>query len=245
MIAIILAGGYATRLWPLTIDKPKPLLPIAEKPIIEYTIEKLVKQKIIERTILSINKKFEPKFKEWQRMSHNPVEMVADRSRSEEEKLGAVKALENITSNIDDDCFILAGDNLFTSDLDGMIRTFKEKNAPIVALYDVKIRDLAREYSTINLNEDGRIIEFTEKPKKPKTTLIGTCMYILPKRTLPRLREHLESGLGRDEPGLFIEWLHKQEPVYGYILEGHWFDIGNLGLYKEAERFFSKLYSQR
>ncbi len=245
MIAIILAGGYATRLWPLTIDKPKPLLPIAEKPIIEYIIEKLVKQKIIERTILSINKKFEPKFKEWQRMSHNPVEMVADRSRSEEEKLGAVKALENITSNIDDDCFILAGDNLFTSDLDGMIRTFKEKNAPIVALYDVKIRDLAREYSTINLNEDGRIIEFTEKPKKPKTTLIGTCMYILPKRTLPRLREHLDSGLGRDEPGLFIEWLHKQEPVYGYILEGHWFDIGNLGLYKEAERFFSKLYSQR
>ncbi|MCP8310672.1 MAG: nucleotidyltransferase family protein [Candidatus Methylarchaceae archaeon HK01M] len=245
MIAIILAGGYATRLWPLTIDKPKPLLPIAEKPIIEYTIEKLVKQKIIERTILSINKKFEPKFKEWQRMSHNPVEMVADRSRSEEEKLGAVKALENITSNIDDDCFILAGDNLFTSDLDGMIRTFKEKNAPIVALYDVKIRDLAREYSTINLNEDGRIMEFTEKPKKQNTTLIGTCMYILPKRTLPRLREHLDSGLGRDEPGLFIEWLHKQEPVYGYILEGHWFDIGNLGSYKEAERFFSKLYAQR
>lgn len=220
-------------------------MPIAEKPIIEHTIEKIVKQEIIERIILSINLKFEPKFKEWQRMSHNPVEMVVDRSKSEEEKLGAVTALENITSKIDDDCLILAGDNLFTSDLDGMMRAFKEKNAPIIALYDVKSRDLAREYSTITLDTDGRIIEFAEKPKKPKTTLVGTCIYILPRRTLPRLREHLERGLGRDEPGLFIEWLHKQEPVYGYILEGYWFDIGNLESYKEAERFFSKLYAQK
>ena len=241
MIAIILGGGYATRLWPLTKDKPKPLLSVAKKPIIEYIVEKLVELEVIKQIIISINLKFEPHFREWQSMYHNSVEILVEKSRSEEEKLGAVKALAQITSKVDDDCLILAGDNLFESDLDGMIQTFNEKKAPIIALYNVKSLDLAKQYSTINLDTDNRIIDFVEKPKIPKTTLIGTCIYIVPKRTLPRLKEYLEKGLGRDEPGLFIEWLHRQEPVYGYILEGYWCDIGNLESYKKADKFFSNL----
>ena len=240
MIAIILAGGYATRLWPLTLDKPKPLLPIVGKPIIDYIIEKLVKYENIKQIIVSTNQKFEQHFKKWQSMSKFPIEMEIDKSQCELEKPGAVKALAEIASKLDDDCIILAGDNIFTSDLGNMIQFFREKKAPIVALYDLKDLDLAKQYSCIMIDVNKRIKEFVEKPEIPKTSLIGTCIYLLPRRTLFRFKEYLDKGLGRDEPGRFIEWLHSQEPVYGYMVDGYWCDIGTLEAYQEANRIFLK-----
>jgi glucose-1-phosphate thymidylyltransferase len=240
LIAIILAGGYAKRLWPLTKDKPKPLLPIAKRPIIEYIIEKLGILHEIEHTIISTNLRFESCFREWlDNTNYQNIEIIADKSLSEEEKPGAVKALAEITSNVHSDCLIIAGDNLFTDDLKGMIDFYKKKSSPIVALYDVKKTSLAKHYATVLLNQDGKIIDFEEKPSKPKTTLIGACIYILPERTLPRLKEYVKKDLEKDQPGRFIEWLYKQEPVYGYILKGYWCDIGTPNSYDEANKSFS------
>lgn len=245
-MAIILAGGYGKRLWPLTRDKPKALLPIAEKPIIEYIIEKLITLYGIEQIIISTNLRFESCFREWiATTNYQNVEIVADKSLSEEEKPGAVKALAEITSNIHSDCLIMAGDNLFNADLKEMIEFYKKKSSPIVALYDLKKLDLAKHYATVLIDQDNRIVDFEEKPSKPKTTLIGTCIYILPKRTLPRLKEYVKKDLGKDQPGRFIEWLHKREPVFGYILEGYWWDIGTPESYCEADRFFSNLHIRK
>jgi len=243
-VAVVLAGGYAKRLWPLTRDKPKPLLPVAGKPILAYILEKVLRVGV-NRIILSTNLRFRSDFEGWlNRSGFVRVEVVADRSRREEEKPGAVKALAEITKNIKDDCLILAGDNIFTSGLEDMVKVFSRVYAPLIAVYDVGDFELAKRYSTVTLDSEGRIVEFVEKPEKPKTTLIGTCIYILPAKTLPRIGEYIDKGLGRDEPGRFIQWLCKQETVYGYRLEGEWWDIGNIETYRDADKYFSKLLSK-
>ncbi len=243
MIAVILAGGYAKRLWPLTLDRPKALLRIAGKPIIDYVVEKLVPlNPPINRIVLSTNLKFQPQFQEWLRArKYRNIELVPDSSLREEEKLGAVKALANIVARRDkEDVVILAGDNLFTDNLDSFLSFFNDKQAPITALYHARSREEARRGATVTVDESGRILEFIEKPTHPKTTLIGACIYAFPAGIGKKLREYLELGLSSDEPGRFIEWLHKQEPVYGYVLKDYLWDIGTPELYKAADKFFTR-----
>lgn len=244
LTAIILAGGYAKRLWPLTKNKPKPLLPVAGKPILEYVLEKVIELNI-NHIVLSTNMRFKVNFEKWlEDYGLGRVEVVADKSYKEEEKPGAVKALAELTQNIKNDCLILAGDNIFTSSLKDMVKTYKRINTSIVALYNIKDLKLAKKFSTAILDQDNRIVEFIEKPTKPKTTLIGTCIYIFPKKTLPRIREYIAKGFGKDEPGRFIEWLCKQEPVYGYMLNGEWWDIGTPETYKKANEHFLSLLTK-
>lgn len=241
MIAIVLAGGYAKRLWPLTLNKPKPLLPVAGKPMIDYVIEKLIPlSPSINRIIISTNLSFQPQFQAWlESTTYRGVELMPDDSRREEEKLGAVKALANILTKISEDALVAAGDDLFTDDLKSFLHFFNEKHASIIALYHAKNIDEARRGATVTIDDDGRIVEFIEKPTHPKTTLSGACIYAFPKKIRNKLKEYLELGLPIDEPGRFIEWLHKQEPVYGYMLKHYLWDIGTMESYKAADRFFS------
>jgi len=232
LIAIILAGGYGKRLQPLSGDVPKPLLEIAGKPIVGHIFDKLAEVEDVRRVIISTNLRFEQHFRKWLDSSlGKKTEIIADRSRSEEEKPGAITSLAQLTSKISDSCLIIGGDNLFTTSLRPMVRAFKERPCTTVALYDVKDRELARQYSTVTIDDKGRITGFSEKPAEPDTTLVGTCIYILPKSALSRLREYLVDAANRDSPGRFIEWLCKREPVYGYILDGYWWDIGVMEQY--------------
>jgi len=244
MIAVILAGGYAKRLWPLTLDKPKALLPIAGKPMINYVVEKLTSlDPPMSRIILSTNLKFQSQFQKWLKNSeYHDVELMPEKSSKEEEKLGAVRALAEIVEKIgNEDVLVLAGDNLFTDKLVGFLRFFYEKRAPTIALYYTRSMSEAKRGSTVVISESGRILEFVEKPKHPKTTLVGACVYAFPAGIGKRLRKYLELGLATDEPGRFIEWLHKQEPVYGYMFKDYLWDIGRIGSYKAADKFFSQI----
>jgi len=241
MIAIVLAGGYAKRLWPLTLDKPKVLLPVAGKPVIDYVIEKILKvSPPVKKIIVSTNLRFQSQFERWLKgRKPSSVELVPDHSTSEYEKVGAVRALANIASNVDEDFLVLAGDNLFKDELDGLIRIFNQKYSPTVALYHARNLEEAKRGATVTLGDDGRILEFVEKPEDPKTTLVGACLYAFPLKIGVRLREYIRLGLPQDEPGRFIEWLHKVEPVYGYMLEDYLWDIGTLESYREIEKYFS------
>ncbi len=244
MIAIVLAGGYAKRLWPLTLDKPKALLPIAGKPMIDYVIEKLVSlNPPLSRIVLSTNLRFQPRFQEWLRTSgYLGIELAADNSVSEEEKLGAVRAMADIVGRTsDEDVLVLAGDNLFTDDLVGFIRFFDGKRVPTVALYHARNLVEAEKGATVTLDEDGRILEFVEKPLHPETTLVGACVYAFPAGIGKRFKEYLDLELPSDEPGRFIEWLHKREPVYGCMLKDYLWDIGTLESYRAADEFFSRI----
>jgi glucose-1-phosphate thymidylyltransferase len=240
MIAIVLAGGYAKRLWPLAIDKPKVLLPVAGKQVIDYVVEKILRIiPPINKIIISTNLRFQPQFEGWLKTKdYNNVELLPDNSMNEHEKIGAVKAISNIVSTICEDFLVVAGDNLFVDELNGLIQFFHEKHCPVVALYRTKELDEAKKGATVILNDDGRIVEFIEKPENPKTTLVGACLYVFPTRIGIRFKEYTECGLPHDEPGKFIEWLHRVEPVYGYMLKDYLYDIGTIESYRIAERFF-------
>jgi len=238
MIAIILAGGYGTRLKALSKNLPKPLLKVAEKPMLEHIFDRLAEIEEIKYVIISTNMRFKQQFQEWLWL-HDfqwKAKIVADKSRFEEEKPGAIASLAQLTSGMEDDYLIVAGDNLFTSSLKAMFRTFRDKSCAIVGLYDVKDRSLTKQYSAVTVDAQGRIMSLNEKPTNPETTLIGTCVYMLPRRTVSKVKEYLTEAADHDSPGRFIGWLCRREPVYGHILEGHWWDIGTADQYYGANQ---------
>jgi glucose-1-phosphate thymidylyltransferase len=199
--------------------------------------DKLAEVEDIGHVIISTNLRFEPQFREFlESNDKNGAEIIADRSSCEEDKPGAIASLAQIAPRINDSCLIIAGDNLFTSNLRPMIRAFRDKSCATVGLYDVGNRELAKQYSTAIMDPEGRIADFREKPDNPETTLIGTCIYILPQRTLKRLNEYLADAADRDNPGRFMAWLCKREPVYGHVLDGYWWDIGTIDQYNEASQ---------
>jgi glucose-1-phosphate thymidylyltransferase len=243
MIAVILAGGYAKRLWPLTLDKPKALLPVARRPIIDYIVEKLVSlQPPLSKIILSTNLRFLSQFEEWRENGHyDNMRIVPEESHSETEKLGAIRALANIIDRANrEETLVTAGDSLFADNLEGFVRFFQERHAPTVALYHARNLAETRRGSSVTMNENGMILEFEEKPSNPKSTLVGACLYVFPTGIIKRLKEYLNLGQTTDEPGRFIEWLHQQEPVYGYLLKDYLWDIGTIDSYKAAKEEFAK-----
>lgn len=243
MIAIVLAGGYAKRLWPLTLNKPKALLPLAGRSMIDYIVGKLATlDPSMQRIILSTNMKFLNQFQKWLKAGqYRGVELFPENSRSEAEKTGAVRALADVIEKTGEhDVLVVAGDNLFTDDLNEFLRFFREKHASTVALYRARDLDEARRGSEVTVGEGGMILEFEEKPCRPKTTLVGGCIYAFQAGIGKRLREYLELHVSTDEPGRFIEWLCKQEPVYGYLLQHYLWDIGTVEAYKRASEYYAQ-----
>jgi glucose-1-phosphate thymidylyltransferase len=192
---------------------------------------------------LSTNLKFHSQFQKWLKNSeYHGIEFMPENSSKEEEKLGAVRAIADVVEKIgEEDVLVLAGDNLFTDKLDGFLRFFYEKHAPTIALYYARSVAETKKGSTVVMGESGRILEFVEKPRRPKTILVGACVYAFPAGISKRLKEYLKLGLSVDEPGRFIEWLHKQESIYGYMLEDYLWDIGTIDSYRAADEFFSKI----
>jgi len=246
MKVIVLAGGYATRLWPLTITRPKPLLPLGNKLIIDYIIEKAQKLSP-EKIIVSTNKAFRKDFEKWWEsrrkngvFEKNEVDIFVEQTVREEEKLGTIGALKLLFDSFGpDDYLIVAGDNIFSYELTDFYKEYNKKD-PLVAVYDIKDKTLVSIYSQVILDKERRIIKFEEKPSNPITSLIATACYAFPPKIVDLLKEYLESGGKKDAPGFFIEWLHKRESIYAYIFEGYWFDIGTPRTYLEAHRTMLK-----
>lgn len=243
MRAIILAGGYARRLWPLTKDRPKPLLPIGGHFIIDYIVSKVLKVPGIEEIIISTNEKFEANFQGWisERGLKN-VRVSIEPSASEEEKLGPTKALELILRDSpEDDYLIAAGDNLFSLDLGEMVAFFRQVKMPVVALFEVGRRDLASKYACVEVGKKRRIVGFEEKPENPKSMLVSTGIYALPWRSVSRIGEYLREGNPPDPIGRFIGWLSEKEGAYGYRFGGYWYDIGSMESYQSAKEDFERM----
>ena len=243
MKALILAAGYATRLYPLTRDKPKGLLPVAGRPMIEYILRRIERVEEINEIYVVTNEAFARHFQEWRDTyrGKKKIDILNDGTTSDESKLGAIGdmkfALEE--KRIDDDLFVMAGDNLFEFDLSQFFSFFKEKGAS-VAVYDVEDKELAKRYGIVKLDEGGRMIDFQEKPSHPATTLVSVCMYMFPRDKLPLIFAYLNEGNNPDAPGFYIAWLQEREPVYGFVFHGKWFDIGDLRCYQEADREYKQ-----
>ncbi len=242
MIAIVLAGGYAKRLWPLSLDKPKALLPVAGKPVIDYIVQKIIAiRPPVSKIVVSTNLRFQPAFEQWlQEMRFMNVVLVPDNSRSEADKIGAIRALYNVISKLDEEFLVIAGDTLFSSELTEFVQFFKQRKAPVIALYRSKGVAEAEKGAVVSVNNEGRVVSCIEKPKNPlPNSIIGACLYAFPANIGCRLAEYLSLGLPSDQPGEFIEWLYRIEPVYGFMFKDSFLDIGTPEAYREAELFRS------
>lgn len=246
MDAIVLAGGFAKRLWPLTKDTPKPLLPVAGKPMIDHIMEKLMAIEDLDRIIISTNSKFEPHFKEWARTSNfgKHVEIFTETSMKEEEKLGAIGALGLLMkeNDITDDVIVIAGDNLFEFNLTDFISSGKN-GIPKVALYDMKDKALVKsKYGVVVIDKNNIIREFHEKPENPPSTLVSTGCYFFPKKISHKIHEYLNDGQNPDAPGFFISWLADHVDIHGFVFGkgSRWFDIGSIESYEHANRVFNE-----
>ncbi|MBO8179790.1 MAG: NDP-sugar synthase [Archaeoglobus sp.] len=235
MKIIIMAGGYATRLWPITKTKAKPLLPVGTKRIVDHVYEKVLK--FNSPILLSTNKRFEEDFRKW--AEGKDVEVVVEDTMREEEKLGAVKALAQVVENIDDDFLVVAGDNIFSFDLNPLVELFREKKAPVTALYDVGDYELAKRYGVAELEEEI-VRKFYEKPEKPPSTLVGIAIYAFPKEIAEILVEYVGGNEKSDNLGDFLSFLCQKMDVYGCIFNnGNWYDVGNPDSYIEAFKFYT------
>jgi glucose-1-phosphate thymidylyltransferase len=248
MNALILAAGYATRLYPLTLDKAKPLLTVGGKPIIEWVIDNLADVPNLETIYVVTNDKFAPGFQAWSERyrSRQPkftLEIINDGSRNDEDKLGAIGDInfvvnrENLTR---DSLLIIAGDNLFTESLTGFVACAKETEAT-VAVYDVGDIDAIKKYGNIAVDADGIITHFEEKPQKPRGTLAAIAIYYYSPQVLSLLTTYLAAGNNPDQPGRFVQWLYTRKPVKAFQIKGRWLDIGSKETLEKADQIFSKL----
>ncbi len=234
MKAVILAGGYATRLWPITKTKPKPLLPVGKKRIIDFIIEKLEPLDI--DIIVSTNKRFEDDFREWS--MDKDVELIIEDTTSEEEKLGAVRALSEQIKNIREDIFLIAGDNLFSFSLEPIIDYYREVNALTMAVYDLGNPELVMRYSEVEMDDGGRVTKMIEKPERPKTSLVGIGIYMIPGKDFELITEYVRENSHADNLGSLISWMIGKTDVYGFRVDGDWYDVGNPDTYLESTRIF-------
>ena len=240
MKALVLAAGYATRLYPLTRDWPKALLEVGGRPMLDHVLDR-VRAMGVDETIVVTNAKFTPHFEEWA-SGMEGVTIVNDGTTSNEDRLGAIgdTAFVLDRTGLDDDLVVVAGDNLFGEDISGFAAYGQEMDAPVLAVHDVGDLGRMHEYNQIEVDEEGRIVFFEEKPENARTTLAGVALYFYPRRTLPLIRQYLAEGNNPDQPGRLIEWMYPRTSVYTWRLPGAWYDIGSAETLQEADRIFSQ-----
>lgn len=248
MKVIILAAGYATRLYPLTLTQPKPLLPVAGKPMVEHVIDNLAPIPGIDRIYVVTNAKFAGHFQKWSdhyRATKAKLDFTVcnDGSTDDTNKLGAIGDINFVlnTQKVDDDLIVVAGDNLFSEQLSDFGKTCREKNAPVLALYDVGNLEEIKKYNSITVDAAGRITFFEEKPKQPASTLTGIALYYYPRQTLALIKQYIAEGNNPDQPGRLVQWLYPRTPFYTWRVPGIWFDIGSKETLEEANQIFGRL----
>jgi len=242
MKALILAAGYGTRLYPLSEKQAKPLLPVAGKPMVEHVMNKVEEVAEVDEICVVVNQKFFGQFEKWisSFKSAKKVSLFNDGSTDDANKLGAIGDMKFVIEKgeISDDLFVVGGDNLFDFSLSPFAKFFAEKGTS-VGLYRVEPVELARKYGVVELDENGRLLSFEEKPEHPPTNLIAICMYLFPKDKLSLISDYLELGNNPDAPGYYIKWLVQKVTVYGFVFSGMWFDIGDFKSYNEADKAFT------
>jgi glucose-1-phosphate thymidylyltransferase len=242
--AIILAAGYATRLRPLTDDVPKHLLPVGDRPMLDWVLDRVREVEDVDAIHLVTNSRFAPVFAAWA----EPLGVVVhdDGTTSNEDRLGAVGDLRLVIDEArleDDELLVLAGDNLFELSLPRFVEWWRAKPQPAsaVPLHDVGDVELATHYGIAAIDHEERIVRFVEKPSDPPSTLASTLIYLVPPEHVRLIRTYLDQGKSPDNAGSFLGWLTEREPVYGYRFEGSWHDIGNHAQLLEADNRLRRL----
>lgn len=239
MKLLVIAAGYATRLYPLTLNQPKALLPVGGRPMLDRVLGSLASVEP-DGIYVVTNSKFAPHFREW--AAERPeVTVIDDGTTSDEDKLGAIGDIAFVLeqAQVDDDLVVVAGDNLFSEDLGEFGAFCRERSAPVVALYDVGDLTQMSKYNAIETGEQGQITYFEEKPQNPTSTLTAIALYFYPRQVLPLIRQYVDEGNNADQPGRLVQWLYPRVNVFTWRVPGEWYDIGSEETLREADARFS------
>jgi glucose-1-phosphate thymidylyltransferase len=236
MKAIVLAAGYATRLKPLTDTWAKELLPVGGRPILDRIVESLSTVADVDAVHVVTNAHTADAFHAW--AEGRDVTVHDDGTTSNDDRLGAIGDMEFVIdrAGIDDDLLVIAGDNLFEFDLSELVSFWRGKGtASAVAVRDVGSLELASQYGIVALDGDDRVTDFVEKPADPPSTLAAIATYLFHREHVPLIRTYRAAEQPADQPGRFVAWLQRHEPVYGWVFDSTWYDIGNHEQLLEAD----------
>lgn len=247
MNVLILAAGYATRLYPLTLTKAKPLLEVAGKPMLEWVLDNLAPVPGINTVYVVTNHKFAADFQAWadgygQKQPDRKFTIIDDGSTSDVDKLGAIGDINLVVSRENlatDDLLVVAGDNLFSEPLSDFAQATHGRQA-VLGTYDVQDLEAIKKYNNLTLDAEGRVTKFEEKPAHPTGTITGIALYYYAKETVPMLDTYIKEGNNPDQPGRFVQWLYTRVPVHTYPVKGTWFDIGSKETLEEANGIFAR-----
>jgi glucose-1-phosphate thymidylyltransferase len=247
MKALILAAGYATRLYPLTKKYPKPLLEVKGRPIIDYIIDKLDSVSSIDEIYIVTNSKFISEFRKWVKVVKSPkkITLVNDLTKNNQDRLGAIGDINFVVKKkkVQEDLLVVGGDNLFSGSLSGFLDAAgKNISNPCIGLFRLKRKQDASRYGVVKLNSSRKVVSFQEKPKHPGSNLVAMCLYYISKNHLNLLNAYTQDkkikvGVA-DATGSYIAWLKDKVDVYGYVFSGSWFDIGDYKYLNTAKEKF-------
>ena len=235
MKTLILAAGYATRLYPLTEHFPKPLLRVGGKPILDWLIADIHTSGRMNEYVVISNHKFAEAFREWAGKQPLPVTVADDGTETNETRLGAVRDIQLAVETLDirEDTLVIAGDNVLDFSLVPFIRYGEESGCSCVMCYEEKEPARQRRTAIITVDEADFITGYEEKPRDPKSCLAVPPFYFYRAEDLRRIPEALEAGCGADAPGSFAAWLSSRRPMKAYRMPGSRYDIGNLESYEK------------
>lgn len=236
MKCLILAAGYATRLYPLTENFPKPLLKVQEKTILDWLLDDIEQAGFVDEYVVISNHKFAHHFEEWAK-NKEKVTVVDDGTSSNETRLGAVKDIHYAIDKlkIEDEMLVIAGDNLLDFSLKSFMTYAKEKKASCIMRYHEAKEERLHKSGVVTIDSTDRIIRMVEKPAEPESNWCCPPFYYYTKEDAKLILDGIKAGCGTDAPGSYIAWLSTQVPVYAMEMPGRRYDIGNLESYRRVE----------
>ncbi len=243
MKALLLAAGYATRLYPLTRDRPKPLLEVGGKALLTWILERVVRLADLSEVLVVTNTRFAPALEAWAHAVECPVpiRVLDDGSSDDSNKLGATGDIAFALSEVplgDEALLVVGGDNLLGFDLAPLHAEFLAQRRPQLAVRRIELPDGPSPYNEVTLDEEGRVTGFREKPADPHSDLVAICLYFYPPQIQGLLQRYLEEGGNPDAPGHFVAWLVRETEVRAARFDGEWWDIGSHAALEAARQRF-------
>lgn len=242
MKCILLAAGYATRLYPLTKDKPKALLNLGSKTILDIVIDRVSEIDCIDKIYIVTNHRFAESFNEWKKQYTGvcPVEILDDGTTDNNNRLGAIGDMHYVIKKkgIDDEIFVIASDNAFKFSLTDMVELYKKSKCDTISAHYIEDLETLKAMGVLKLDEESFVTEFAEKPEKPQSHYGAPPFYIYKRETLPLIDRYIREGNNADAPGNFIPWLITKTKVKAYTFDDMIIDIGTPKSYEEAQKIF-------
>ena len=237
MKCLILAAGYATRLYPLTENFPKPLLAVGDKTILDWLVDDIDESGLVDEYVVISNHKFAHHFDAWAKTKTQKITVVDDGTSTNETRLGAVKDIQFAIEalKLDDDMLVIAGDNVLDFSLTKFVTYAKEKNTSCIMRYFEQTEKKLQKSGVVSVDENDLVLSMEEKPEHPKSNWCCPPFYYYTKEDAALVKEGIACGCGVDAPGSYISWLCTRSPIHSMEMPGKRYDIGNLESYEKVK----------